>query len=321
VASLVPLFFLPETFGPVLLAQRAQALRKSTGNDQIFARIELEKKGFKQMVTVTLTRPLRMLCFEPIVSATSAYLALVYGIFYISFEAYPIIFQRIYKMSPGIAGLMFLPIFAGAALATAMFIYYDTFLRKAQLQHKAWTRKEEARRLPLACIGGPFLAISLFWLGWTSQESVSFWVPMLSGIPFGCRYTLLFLTLLNYLADAYEIFAASAMAASACSRSIAGAVLPFATIPMYQNLGVAWATSLLAFLSLGMCVIPFLFLWKGNVLREGSTFCTYLRETREKELAELASERVQRDQLENFAEEASEKGVNKSNVMMHITKV
>jgi hypothetical protein len=42
-----------------------------------------------------------------------------------------------YKMSPGIAGLMFLPIFAGAALATTILIYYDTFLRKAQLQNKA----------------------------------------------------------------------------------------------------------------------------------------------------------------------------------------
>jgi hypothetical protein len=61
-ASSVTLFFLPETFGPVLLARHAQALSKSTGNDLIFACIELEKKGFKQMATVTLTRPLRMLC-------------------------------------------------------------------------------------------------------------------------------------------------------------------------------------------------------------------------------------------------------------------
>jgi hypothetical protein len=99
--------------------------------------MDLEKKSFKQMATVTLTRPLRMLCFEPIVSATCAYLALVYGIFYMSFEAYPIIFELMYKMSPGTADLMFLPIFAGAALATTMFIYYDTFFRKAQLQNKA----------------------------------------------------------------------------------------------------------------------------------------------------------------------------------------
>jgi hypothetical protein len=214
-------------------------LRKSTGNNQIFARMDLEKKSFKQMATVTLTRPLRMLCFEPIVSATCAYLGLVYGIFYMSFEAYPIISELIYKMSPGTAGLMFLPIFAGTALATTMFICYDTFFRKAQLQNEAWARREEARRLPLACVGGRCIVISLFWLGWTSQESVPFWAPMLAGIPFGCGYALLFLALLNYLADAYEIFAASAMAVSTCSRSIASAVLPFATTPMYQNLGVA----------------------------------------------------------------------------------
>lgn len=305
--SLPPLFFLPETFGPILLAQRAQQLRKSSGNNQIYARIELEKKGFKQMATVTLTRPLRMLCFEPIVSATCAYLSLIYGIFYMYFEAYPIVYQGIYKMSPGIAGLMFLPIFAGAALATSIFIYYDTFLRRAQRQNKSWTRKEEARRLPLACFGGPFLVIALFWIGWTSREGIPFYVPMLAGIPFGLGFVLLFMALLNYLTDAYEIFAASAMAASSCCRSLAGAVLPFATTPMYQSLGVPWATSLLAFLSLGMCAIPFLFLWKGDALRAGSTFCIYLRENKAKEQAELERERVETRQAEKVTEWASEK--------------
>lgn len=114
---------------------------------------------------------------------------------------------------------------------------------------------------------------------------------MLAGIPFGMGFVLIFMALLNYLTDAYEIFAASAMAASSFSRSCAGAVLPFAAAPMYDKLGVAWASSLLGFLSLGMCAIPFLFLWKGDRLREGSKFCRYLKEKKEKELAELEEER------------------------------
>jgi hypothetical protein len=130
---------------------------------------------------------------------------------------------------------------------------------------------------------------------------------MLAGIPFGLGYVMLFLALLNYLVDAFEIFAASAMAASTCSRSLAGAVLPFDTTPMYKNLGVAWATSLFARLSLGMCVIPFLFLWKGDVLRAGSTFRAYVRESKQKELAELASKRAQRHPFEKVTEDASEK--------------
>ncbi|TVY75818.1 MFS transporter prlG, partial [Lachnellula suecica] len=249
--TLPALFVLPETYGPILLAKHAAKQRNSQNNSNIFAPIELEKKGWKQMATVTLTRPLRMICFELIVLASCLYLSLAYGIFYMYFTAYPIIFQGIYGQSYGVSGLMFLPIGAGSVLAIGIFIWYDAFLRKAQQQQKPWTRKEESRRLPLACIGGPLYVVSLFWLGWTARPEIPFWVPMLAGLPFGMGFVLIFMALLNYLTDAYEIFAASSMAAASCCRSLAGAVLPFAATPMYTKLGVAWASSLLGFLSLG----------------------------------------------------------------------
>jgi MFS family permease len=71
-----PLFiFLPETYGPVILKHRAQRLRKETGDESIIAPIELEKTDFNHIVTVILTRPLRMLCFEPLVLFTCLYLS------------------------------------------------------------------------------------------------------------------------------------------------------------------------------------------------------------------------------------------------------
>jgi MFS family permease len=291
-ASWVPLLWLPETYGPVLLSRRAARLRKTTQNPNIFAPFDLEKKGWKQMATVTLTRPLRMLIFELIVSATCIYLSLIYGIFYMYFEAYPIIFEGIYYQSPGISGLMFLPIGGGALLSIFVFLWYDGFLRRAQAQHKPWTEKEESRRLPLAFIGGPLLVLGLFWLGWTSRPSVPFYVPMLAGIPFGTGFVLIFMALLNYLTDAYEVFAASAMAAASGSRSVAGAILPFAAKPMYSRLGVPWASSLLGFLSLAMCVIPWIFLWQGQRLRDGSRFCIFLKEKKIMELEELEKQRT-----------------------------
>lgn len=308
-ASWIPMLLLPETFSPVLLSRRAAALRKSTGNSQIFAPHDLEKKGFKQMATVTLTRPIRMLSFELIVLATCLYLSVAYGIFYMYFEAYPIIFQGIYHQSPGVSGCMFLPIAVGAAFATFMFLYYDAYLTRAQAANKPWTQKEESRRLPLACLGGPCYVIALFWLGWTAREGIPFWVPMLAGIPCGIGFILIFMALLNYLADAYEIFAASSMAAASCCRSLAGALLPLAATPMYQKLGVAWASSLLGFLSLGMCVIPFVFLWKGDVIRERSTFCRYLKERKREELEDLARQRAEREveQIGVVKEKADEK--------------
>ena len=56
-------------------------MRKETGNPSIFAPIELEKKGAKQMMTVTLMRPLNMIVFEAIVLFTCLYLSLAYAIF------------------------------------------------------------------------------------------------------------------------------------------------------------------------------------------------------------------------------------------------
>ncbi|KAK6592017.1 major facilitator superfamily transporter [Botrytis cinerea] len=122
---------------------------------------------------------------------------------------------------------------------------------------------------------------------------------MLAGIPFGMGFILIFIALLNYLTDAYEVFAASAMAASSCCRSLAGAVLPFAAKPMYTKLGVPWASSLLAFLSLLMCGVPVIFTWKGDRIREGSVFCQELKERKIKEMESLQSDKLARKHRQN----------------------
>ena len=68
-------FFFPETYGPVILKNRAQRLRKETGDESIIAPIELEKTDFRHIVTTVLTRPLRMIIFEPLVLFTCLYLS------------------------------------------------------------------------------------------------------------------------------------------------------------------------------------------------------------------------------------------------------
>lgn len=286
--SLIILLFLPETFAPTLLKRRAARLRQQTGNMNIHSPYEFEKKSAKQMVTVVLMRPLNMIAFEAIVLFTCLYLSLAYAIFYLFFEAYPLIFQGLYGMSTGISGLAFLPILGGAMLALVIFLYYDVVFRRAQRDRKSWAFIEEYRRLPLACLGGPLYVISLFWLGWTSRNDVHWSVPMMAGVPFGIGFMLIFMALLNYITDAYEIFAASAMAASSFSRSLFGALLPLAAKPMYQRLGISWASSLLGFLSLAMTMIPFAFLKYGDRIRANSRFCNELKARTQQEKGDLA---------------------------------
>ncbi|KAL7777692.1 hypothetical protein CFE70_004361 [Pyrenophora teres f. teres 0-1] len=278
-------YFFNETYGPTILKRRAQRLRKETGDESIIAPLELEKTDLNHIVTVILTRPLRMICFEPLVLFTCLYLSYAYedAIFYIFLQSYPIIFQGIYHFNAGETGLTFLPIGVGAVISAGIYLSWDWYLARAQRLKRPWSQDEEMRRLPLACIAGPFFVISAFWLGWTARESVHWIVPTLAGILFGMGYLCLFMALLNYLVDAYEIFAASAMAAASLSRSSFGAVLPFATKPMYNAMGVAWATSLLGFFSLALCVVPFVFVKWGGSMRNRSKFCQYLRQKKREE--------------------------------------
>lgn len=99
---------------------------------------------------------------------------------------------------------------------------------------------------------------------------------MLGGLPFGIGFVLIFVALFNYIVDAYKIYSASALGATSIARSVFGVVLPFAARPMYERLGVGWACSLLGFLSLGMCLIPFVFIQFGARLRANSPICIQL---------------------------------------------
>lgn len=278
VLSFILLFFLPETFSPVLLSRKAARMRKQDPSLNVMTASERNALTLTQFATVVLTRPIRMLVSEYIVMCCSAYMSLVYAIFYMSFRAYPIIFQEFYGLSPGVTGLCFLPFGFGALCTLPGFYWYDSYMRRMRARHVPWALREEARRLPLACLGGPLFVVSLFWLGWTSRHDVLFVVPMLAGLLFGFGFQFIMMALLNYLSDAYEIYAASAHAVASTCRSLLAVVLPFATVPLFDRLGIAGACSLLGGLSALMCAIPFWFIWKGDEIRAGSKYCTALKQ-------------------------------------------
>lgn len=288
-ATLPLVMFLPETYAPIILSKRAARLRKETGNQNIIAESDLQKKSWKYVTSVVMTRPFRMLFQELIVSTTCLYLSLCYAIFYLYFEAYPIIFQgpnSVYKFSPGIAGLTFLPIGIGSFLSFFVFWFWDAYLARAQAQNKAWSQKEEYRRLPLALFGGPFFSISILWLGWSARDGVHWLAPTASGVAFGAGFVLIFMAMLNYLADAYMTFSASAQGIASTTRSLFGVLLPLASHDMFMNLGISWACTTLALLSLLLAMVPFLFIRYGEKIRANSKFCQELQALREKELEE-----------------------------------
>ncbi|KAL9945054.1 hypothetical protein ACHAQF_003831 [Verticillium nonalfalfae] len=248
---------LPETFAPVLEKRRARAAGDAVDEEAVSGSSE---KSLAAELRIVFTRPAVMMVKEPIVLWTALYLALVYSILYLFFQAYPVIFQ----------------VLAGILLALAGVFIYDAQLAKYQARGSRWASNETHRRLPLAYIGGPLVTLGLFWLGWSSTRTVHPAVPLLSGLPFGAGYMLIFVAMVNHLSDAYREFSASAHAAASTTRSLAAAFLPVAAAPMYAALGVPWACSLLGFAALALDAVPFVFVRFDAAIRRRSPFCQKL---------------------------------------------
>ncbi|RSM02859.1 hypothetical protein CEP52_007760 [Fusarium oligoseptatum] len=266
--------FLPETYVPVLKKKYA----RKNGDDISLELPCPEKKKYQllQELGTIFSRPFVMITREPVVLFSSLYLALIYSTLYLFFQAYPIIFRGVYGLSYGEVGLAFLPVTAGSVLALVIFLCYSAYHSSALKAGAPWAAKIEYRRLPLACAGGPVIVISLFWLGWTAYPNIHPAVPAVSGLFFGTGYLVIFMALLNYITDAYRQFSASAQASASTLRSITAVCLPLAAPQMYDKLGVQWACSLLAFITLVLALIPFVFIRYGEVLRQRSPFCQKL---------------------------------------------
>ncbi|KAH0842659.1 hypothetical protein FOPE_07739 [Fonsecaea pedrosoi] len=106
----------------------------------------------------------------------------------------------------------------------------------------------------------------------TSNPNIT-WVPQILAtalLGMGCLST--FWQGTNFIIDCYGFYSNSAIAVNTFVRSIAGAGFPLFAPAMYHNLGVPWATSLLAFLCLLFFPVPVLFYIYGAKIRARSKF-------------------------------------------------
>lgn len=105
---------------------------------------------------------------------------------------------------------------------------------------------------------------------WTSFPSVHWIVPIIASAFFGAGIYIIILAILNYVVDSYQTYSASALAGVILVRNLVGAGFPLFAKQMYENLGLEWASTLLAFLSIVMCPIPWVFFYKGEEIRKRS---------------------------------------------------
>lgn len=291
-----------ETYAPAILKRKAAQRRKETGDDRWWCRydqklsskltsrtmhseIETDKLNplaVFEILKINLSRPFVLTFTEPILWFWDAYIAIIYGILYLCFVAFPIIYEDLRGWSAGFTGLAFLGIGTGTMLA----IISEPLVRRMIHAHER--DPETGRPAPeasvsIVCIAAILIPIGQLWFSWTSVPITIHWIwPILSGIPFGAGNCLVFIYSSNYLASSYGIYSASALAGNSVVRSFVGGTLPLAGPSMYAKMTPQWAGTLLGLLEVALIPIPFVFYKWGKQIRMRSPLIRRLREDQER---------------------------------------
>ena len=267
-----------ETYAPTLLRRKAAKARKEMDDPRWWCRYD-ERVSFLKLMQINLSRPFIMAVKEPICIFWNLYIAVVYGILYLCFVAYPIVFtQRGFTTAQ--QGLSFV----GIGIGTFIMIFAEPLIRRMINSHR---KDPETGMVPpeaaisIVVVGAILVPVGQLWFAWTClPTSIPWAVPIAAGIPFGAGNTAVFIYAMNYIAQSYGIYAASAMAGNAMIRSFLGGTLPLAGPAMYASLGSRWAGCLCGLLEVLIIPIPFVFYRYGSKIREKSILIRKMQEDR-----------------------------------------
>jgi hypothetical protein len=248
----------------MILLNRASLLSKADGKTYISVLEKNQgKKKPSEVFQNALVRPWVLLFMEPIVLVASLYIAVIYASIYMFLPGMSVVFNVERGWNEGIGGLAFLGMAVGILLGGVYAVFDNKRYMKLFLAKTATAES----RLPPAMLGSIALPIGMFCFAWTNYPSIHWAVSIVLSAPFGFGCILVVLPVVNYLIDSYTIFAASVLAASAILRSVLAAAFPLFTNQMYTNLGIRWASSVPAFLTVLCMPFPFVMYRYGASLR------------------------------------------------------
>ena len=264
--TLAGFFFLRESYGPAILAKRKAEYEKNSSKTYYFP--GEDTRPLKTRLYYSMQRPLKILFQQPIVLTMAMYQAILYGTMYALYTNYPTIFgSDHYRFNSLQIGLLYLAPGFGSLFSVIVIIpRIDTIFNLLTKRHNGIQKPEY--RLPLANVGSVLVPLSLLWFGWCIEKQKHWGIAVASMPFFTIGQQIIFSTVQNYYIDAFEKYAASAIAAGAVFRAVTGSIVPVLSPSLYGNLGYGWGFTLLACLSVLLSPGPPLFYYYGPKLRE-----------------------------------------------------
>ncbi|OBT87647.1 hypothetical protein VE02_02684 [Pseudogymnoascus sp. 03VT05] len=304
VVVLAVILFLKESRGSVLLSKKAAALNKwyeareaagyvgfdmpdESGCGEVTQRIrwrvkaDEERESLMKMIKISVWRPIHLLATEPVVFFFSLWVSFAWAVLYLTFSSLPLIFRTTYSFNLQECGFVFAAMSIGSILASYLAIAQDShalalahFFSRLRPGHPPPTQEDPEIRLAIACLHSPLLPIGLFWLGWTANPGVHWFVPCIGITISTMGIYAVYLAAFNYLADVYHKYASSALAAQSFCRNMMGAVFPLVTAALFGGLGIGGACSMLGGIAILLALVPWVLILYGPAIRRRSKFAS-----------------------------------------------
>ncbi|KAL2207904.1 MFS general substrate transporter, partial [Sarocladium strictum] len=274
IVQIVAFLFLPETYAPKILLQKARRLRKQTGNSKLRTKWERPDHTFGQVLRTNFVRPFRMLFTQPALQVTALYRAYLYGLMYLVFASFPMVFSQQYKQEPGPASLNFISLGVGFVIGLQISgPLIDKTYRYFQQKYNHPGLPEF--RIPLMYPTAIIVPIGLIIYGAAAHLKAHWIVPNIGAAIFAAGLILSFQCIQTYTIDTYETYAASATGAAAFVRTMAGFSFPLFAPNLYKHMGILAGNGVLAGVAflLGLVVPWAMWRW-GAWLRSRSTYCS-----------------------------------------------
>lgn len=173
---------------PVLLKRKAERLRKETGDDRWRAPIEKVTRSVSKTVAYALLRPFQILFFEPMAVVLNVYTAMLLGLLYLFFGAFPLIFRTNHGFNLWQVGLTFMGLLVAmvlACLSTPIWNRIRVYLVEKRKAETGVLKDEPEDQLPPVIFGAPLITGGLFWFGFTTYPHIHWIVPIIGSGVFG----------------------------------------------------------------------------------------------------------------------------------------
>ncbi|KAI0099987.1 MFS general substrate transporter [Hypoxylon sp. NC0597] len=266
-----------------------------------------QRASITTMITVSLFRPFLFLFTEPIVFFFSLWVSFAWAILYLTFGSIPLVFQRQYGFNIEQSGYVFTAMIVGSILSTVIGIYQESMLKHPKWQSGSDSSGVESsddsldnieenveatgfwafvrRRFPVespesrlyfTCFTSVLLPAGLYLFGFAAQPSIHWMVPAFAIFLATMGIFYVYLATFNYLADIYQTYASSALAAQSFCRNVLGGAFPLVTGPLIRNLGEDAAGGLLGGIATLLTVVPWVLVLFGDKIRGRSSFAIAL---------------------------------------------